>query len=124
MVGRGTAADFPRGGTAAATPTYLEVVGAKRLFREFGDSLEAANGREPVPFVFDYTFDAPGHPQLSRSRAREPHGVLVGDGDREHAAAAEARRAEADESERAVPAVSVSGEWAPLSPRGTKRLSR
>jgi Zn-dependent M28 family amino/carboxypeptidase len=69
MVGRGTATDFPRGGTAAATPTYLEVVGAKRLSREFGDSLEAANGREPMPFVFDYTFDAPGHPLQYYCRA-------------------------------------------------------
>lgn len=69
MVGRGTPTDFPRGGTVAATPTYLEVIGAKRLSREFGDSLEAANGREPMPFVFDYTFDAPGHPLQYYCRA-------------------------------------------------------
>ena len=70
MVGRGTASDFPRnGGTLAATPTYLEVVGAKRLSREFGDSLEAANAREPLPFVFDYTFDAPSHPLQYYCRA-------------------------------------------------------
>lgn len=70
MVGRGTATDFPRnGGTAPATPTYLEVVGAKRLSREFGDSLEAANSRQPLPFVFDYTFDAPGHPLQYYCRA-------------------------------------------------------
>lgn len=62
MVGRGTASDFPRGGTGAGSATYLEVIGAKRLSREFGDSLEAANARQPVPFVFDYTYDAPGHP--------------------------------------------------------------
>jgi len=24
--------------------------------------LEAANAKQPVPFVFDYTYDAPGHP--------------------------------------------------------------
>ncbi len=69
MVGRGTAADFPRGGTGAGSATYMEVVGAKRLSREFGDSLEAANSREPVPFVFDYTFDAPGHPLQYYCRA-------------------------------------------------------
>ncbi|MDB4917963.1 MAG: peptidase [Gemmatimonadetes bacterium] len=70
MTGRGSATDFPRnGGTVAATPTYLEVVGAKRLSKEFGDSLEAANSREPMPFVFDYTFDAPGHPLQYYCRA-------------------------------------------------------
>ncbi len=70
MVGRGTSSDYPRnGGTVAATPTYLEVVGAKRLSKEFGDSLEAANSREPLPFVFDYTFDAPGHPLQYYCRA-------------------------------------------------------
>jgi hypothetical protein len=69
MTGRGTVNDFPRNGTGAGSPTYLEVVGAKRLSREFGDSLEAANSREPVPFVFDYTFDAPGHPLQYYCRA-------------------------------------------------------
>ena len=69
MVGRGTSSDFPRGDGRAATPTYMEVVGAKRLSREFGDSFEAANAREPVPFVFDYTFDAPGHPLQYYCRA-------------------------------------------------------
>lgn len=69
MVGRGTSSDFPRGNGVAATPTYMEVVGAKRLSKEFGDSLEAANSREPVPFVFDYTFDAPGHPLQYYCRA-------------------------------------------------------
>jgi hypothetical protein len=68
-VGRGTASDFPRAGTGAGSPTYLEVIGAKRLSREFGDSLEAANAREPVPFVFDYTFDTPGHPLQYYCRA-------------------------------------------------------
>jgi hypothetical protein len=69
MVGRGTAADFPRGGTGAGSATYLEVIGAKRISREFGDSLEAANAREPVPFAFDYTYDAPGHPLQYYCRA-------------------------------------------------------
>jgi len=69
MVGRGTVNDFPRGGTGAGSPTYLEVIGAKRLSREFGDTLEAANSRQPVPFVFDYTYDAPGHPLQYYCRA-------------------------------------------------------
>jgi hypothetical protein len=69
MTGRGSVNDFPRGGTGAGSATYLEVIGAKRLSKEFGDSLEAANSREPVPFVFDYTYDAPGHPLQYYCRA-------------------------------------------------------
>jgi hypothetical protein len=69
MIGRGTASDFPRGGTGAGTPTYLEVIGAKRISREFGEMLEAANARQPVPFVFDYTYDQPGHPLQYYCRA-------------------------------------------------------
>lgn len=61
MVGRGKTTDFPRRGTGAGSPTYLEVVGAKRLSHQFGDILEAANARQPVPFVFDYEYDVPGH---------------------------------------------------------------
>lgn len=64
MVGRGAVGDLPESG-----PTYLEVIGAKRLSREFGDSLEAANARQPKPFVFNYTFDAPGHPLQYYCRA-------------------------------------------------------
>lgn len=64
MVGRGTAADLPEGG-----PTYLEVVGARRLSREFGDLLEAANSAQPQPFRFNYAYDAPGHPLQYYCRA-------------------------------------------------------
>jgi Zn-dependent M28 family amino/carboxypeptidase len=64
MVGRGTAWDLPKGG-----PTYLEVVGARRLSNEFGDLLEAANAAQPVPFVFNYEFDVPGHPLQYYCRA-------------------------------------------------------
>ncbi len=69
MIGRGTASDFPRGGTGAGSPTYLEVIGAKRISRQFGEMLEAANAKQPVPFVFDYTYDAPGHPLQYYCRA-------------------------------------------------------
>ncbi|MGE5091566.1 MAG: M28 family metallopeptidase [Bacillota bacterium] len=64
MVGRGTAEDLPEAG-----PTYLEVVGAKRLSREFGEQLEAANAAQPKPFVFNYAYDAPGHPLQYYCRA-------------------------------------------------------
>jgi hypothetical protein len=64
MVGRGTAQDLPEGGAG-----YLEVVGARRLSRAFGDALEAANAAQPRPFTFNYTFDAPGHPLQYYCRA-------------------------------------------------------
>jgi hypothetical protein len=69
MVGRGTVHDFPRGGTGAGGDAYLEVVGAKRLSRAFGEMVEAANARQPIPFVFDYTYDQPGHPLQYNCRA-------------------------------------------------------
>ena len=69
MIGRGMPSDSPLDGVGAGSPTYMEVVGAKRLSREFGDSLEAANAREPLPFVFDYRYDAPGHPLQQYCRA-------------------------------------------------------
>lgn len=64
MIGRGAASDVAKGG-----PTYLEVVGLRRLSKEFGDWFETANAREPVPFVFNYEYDAPGHPQQYYCRA-------------------------------------------------------
>ncbi|MBI1723308.1 MAG: M28 family peptidase [Gemmatimonadetes bacterium] len=65
MIGRGGAADVPGDGG----PRYLEVVGARRLSREFGDILESVNARQPAPFGFNYTYDAPGHPGQYYCRA-------------------------------------------------------
>ena len=64
MIGRGAATDIKAGGS-----TYLEVVGLRRLSKEFGDWVEAANAREPIPFVFNYEYDAPGHPDQYYCRA-------------------------------------------------------
>ncbi len=64
MVGRGTEQDLPEAG-----PTYLEVVGAKRVSKEFGEILEATNAAQPKPFVFNYTYDQPGHPLQYYCRA-------------------------------------------------------
>ena len=64
MIGRGSVIDVSGGG-----PTYLEVIGAMRLSREFGAQLEAANAAQPQPFVFNYTFDQPGHPLQYYCRA-------------------------------------------------------
>jgi Zn-dependent M28 family amino/carboxypeptidase len=64
MVGRGNVADLPKGG-----PGYLEVIGVRRLSKEYGDLLEQVNSRLPQPFTFDYTYDAPGHPLQYYCRA-------------------------------------------------------
>ena len=64
MIGRGRASDLPDAG-----PTYLEVVGLRRLSNEFGDVMEAANAAQPMPFVFNYQFDKPGDPLRYYCRA-------------------------------------------------------
>ena len=64
MIGRGGATDLPAGG-----PAYLEVVGAWRLSRQFGDLLEQVNAAQPLPFTFNLTYDAPGHPLQYYCRA-------------------------------------------------------
>jgi Peptidase family M28 len=69
MVGRGRPDDFPRPNGPAATPTYLEVIGDQKLSREFGAMLDAANARQPVPFVFDRSYAEPGHPLQYYCRA-------------------------------------------------------
>ena len=69
MVGRGTVTDFPHNGTGAGSPQYLEVVGAKRLSREFGDVLDSTNAHQPIPFVFNLEYDQPGHPLQYYCRA-------------------------------------------------------
>jgi Zn-dependent M28 family amino/carboxypeptidase len=69
MVGRGTATDFPHNGVDPGGPTYLEVIGAKRLSRQFGEALDSANAHQPVPFVFNLEYDQPGHPLQYYCRA-------------------------------------------------------
>lgn len=64
MIGRGRVTDLPDAG-----PAYLEVIGMRRLSREFGDVVEAANAQQPRPFVFNLTFDQPGHPLQYYCRA-------------------------------------------------------
>lgn len=58
MVGRGGADDIAGGG-----PRYIQLVGSRRLSRELGDLVEAVNAKQPMPFRFDYAFDADGHPE-------------------------------------------------------------
>ncbi|MHB1265356.1 MAG: M28 family metallopeptidase [Gemmatimonadaceae bacterium] len=58
MVGRGEARDIPGGG-----PQYLQLVGSRRLSTQLGELVEAVNAKQPLPFMFDYRFDANGHPE-------------------------------------------------------------
>lgn len=64
MIARGGARDVEGGG-----PGYLEVIGMRRLSKEYGDIIEAANAKQPLPFAFNLTFDAPGHPLQYYCRA-------------------------------------------------------
>jgi hypothetical protein len=58
MVGRGAAVDL-----GAGSERYLQLVGSRRLSTELGDLAESVNRTEPMPFTFDYTYDANGHPE-------------------------------------------------------------
>jgi len=64
MIGRGGAADTPKGG-----PGYLEVVGSRRLSAELGDLVDTVAAHEPTPFHLNYEFDTPGNPLQYYCRA-------------------------------------------------------
>ena len=57
MVGRGRAEDIPGGG-----PSYLQVIGSRRLSTELGNIIDSVSARRPTPMSLDYSFDAAGHP--------------------------------------------------------------
>jgi len=67
MVGRGAAYDQTAvdktGKATHGGPHYLLVVGSRRLSTELGDLVEHVNTEGKHGFVFDYTFDANGHPE-------------------------------------------------------------
>ena len=67
MVGRGAATDVTgknkEGEELFGAPNYLQLVGSRRLSTELGDIAEQVNTAEAVPFKFDYSMDANGHPQ-------------------------------------------------------------
>ncbi len=64
MVARGNAIDLPDG-----SPTYLEMIGIGRLSKEYGELIERANAEQPIPFVFNLTYNQPGHPLQYYCRA-------------------------------------------------------
>jgi peptidase M28-like protein len=57
MMGRGGPKD-----EATRDPAYLQVIGSRRLSTELGDLAEAVNRDGKFGFVFDYSYDADGHP--------------------------------------------------------------
>ena len=59
MIGRGDSADLLGGG-----PNMLGLVGSRRLSTELGDLAESVNRKMEHPSLhFDYSLDAPGHPE-------------------------------------------------------------
>ena len=59
MIGRGTASDILGGG-----PTFLQLIGSRRLSTELGDLIEKVNRtQEHPPFKLDYSLDRAGHPE-------------------------------------------------------------
>ena len=67
MVGRGAPTDVTgrdkENNELTGANNYLQLVGSKRLSTELGDIAEQVNTTQPVPFKFDYSMDANGHPQ-------------------------------------------------------------
>jgi hypothetical protein len=64
MIGRGSLEDTPEGG-----PNMLMVVGSKRLSTELGETVESVNTKKNHGIRFDYTWDAPDHPQHVYNRS-------------------------------------------------------
>ena len=66
MVGRGAAGDETgrtKDGTALhGGPTYVQLVGSRRLSTELGDLIETLNTQDHHNLTFDYSIDANGHP--------------------------------------------------------------
>ena len=58
MIGRGSEEDTPGGG-----PTYVQLLGSRRISTEFGDLIEEVNKRPAHGMNLDYRYDASGHPE-------------------------------------------------------------
>jgi len=67
MVGRGATSDITGRDKddheLSGAENYLQLVGSRRLSTELGDIAEQVSASEPMPFKFDYSMDANGHPQ-------------------------------------------------------------
>ena len=66
MVGRGDASDetgrTKDGAPLHGSPSYVQLVGSRRLSTELGDLVEAVNREGHHNLTFDYSIDADGHP--------------------------------------------------------------
>jgi hypothetical protein len=65
MIGRGASKDVVRydnGKPVYGGPTYVQVIGSRRLSTELGDIVDAVNAKQPVPLGIDYRLDANGEP--------------------------------------------------------------
>ena len=58
MIGRGGAEDTPDGG-----PSYVQLLGSRRLSTEFGNLIEEVNKLPAHNLSLDYRYDASGHPE-------------------------------------------------------------
>jgi Zn-dependent M28 family amino/carboxypeptidase len=58
MIGRGEPDDLKGGG-----PGYVQSIGSRRLSTELGNLVEEVNAKGNHGLVFDYQYDANGHPQ-------------------------------------------------------------
>lgn len=58
MIGRGGAADMPRG-----SDNYLSVIGPRRLSSELARWVNETNAARATPMALDYTYDTDGHPE-------------------------------------------------------------
>ncbi len=57
MMGRGGPKD-----ESTRDPSYMQLIGSRRLSTELGDLVEAVNRNGKFGFQFDYSYDADGHP--------------------------------------------------------------
>jgi hypothetical protein len=57
MIGRGAGSELGK------TDKYVSLLGSRRISKEMGDIVDAVNARPAHMLEFDYTFDAPGHPE-------------------------------------------------------------
>jgi Zn-dependent M28 family amino/carboxypeptidase len=73
MIGRGDSSDRTgtdkAGSPLSGSSSYLQLIGSRRLSSELGDIVEAVNKTQKLPFAFDYSLDADGHPEMIYCRS-------------------------------------------------------
>ncbi|MDZ7631222.1 MAG: M28 family peptidase [Gemmatimonadaceae bacterium] len=73
MIGRGDSVDVKGGG-----PTYVGVVGAKRLSSMLGATVDSIAASYRTPIALDYRLDADGHPENIYCRSDHYHYARMG----------------------------------------------